>query len=174
MSKCSCIQSDEWNIDIEVLDTKTIKFVDYSVWNTTYPYVVPDFHKVTMEIPELSQKFELNIKPNDSTIITVDDLNINGCLPDGIFCFEAYSCYSCKDNSWGERKFTIHKAVLPQTQCKVASLIATHEDESLALTFHSKLKQLEAVSRIGQTSKAQDLFSSLQDDLNNYKCKSCC
>lgn len=173
MSKCSCIIGTEWNFDIECLDTQTLKFVDYTNWNTTEPYVVPDSHEVMLTIPELDRTFRINIKPQDSTIITSKDLGLGNCIPDGIYCLEAYTCKSCKDNSWGERKLTKQVVVIPQTKCKVANLVAT-EDESLALKFFSKIKSLENVASVGQLTRAQDIYSDLQNELDNYSCKSCC
>jgi len=169
---CSCIKGSAWNFDIEVVDVKTLRYSDYSEWNETHPYVIPDKHTITVTTPR-NTKVELEVNPQGSTIISGTDLGFSACIDDGVYCIEAYSCKSCDSGDWGEKKFTKQLAVLPQSDCKVKNLIATG-DESTANKMSSKLKQIEGLSKIGQDQKVADLYTIFNRELEKLNCSSCC
>lgn len=168
---CSCIKGTSWNFDIECIDVKTLRYTDFSDWNTTEPYVIPDKHVITITTPE-NKKVDINVNPGGTTIIKHSDLGFSSCIMDGVYCIEAYSCKSCNDDTWGEKKFTKQEAILPQSKCKVDNLRATGSDKANKMS--SKLKQIEGVSKIGQTSKAADLYKIFSRELEKLNCSSCC
>lgn len=168
---CSCISGNSWNYNIQIIDTKTLLYSDFSKWNEEEPYILPSSHEVKFTIN--GKVATIEVAPKGHTIITSKDLGFgNSCIEDSIVCIEAYSCKSCNDDTWGEKKFTKQEAILPQSKCKVDNLRATGSDKANKMS--SKLKQIEGVSKIGQTSKAADLYKIFSRELEKLNCSSCC
>lgn len=169
--KCSCIKGDSWHPILTALDTHTLVYDDNSDWNTDPPYKKPNKHKVTIETPS-GDSFVLEVNAKGRTYITPQDLGFKKCLKDGVYCIQAYSCYNCDTDKWGDRLFTKNVLIAPQLDCKVKKAMVNSEDKGLEL-FAKKL-ELESNASLGRMNEVRTLYSDLEDEVSNFECSNCC
>jgi hypothetical protein len=166
---CSCIKA-LYDFHVDPLDTNRFNYIDLSSWMDEPPYVIPPTKEVEITLPSGKVVF-INIKPQDSTIITAQDLGLGQCLQDGIYCFKVNECSNCGNT--GGKTYSKQVAILAKTECQVDNLMATEKDFKSISDLKAKLDQIKAVSMLGKKEEAADLFKILSVELKRYNCNSC-
>lgn len=162
---CSCIRNN-FNFNIKVLSCGELLFEDLSEWMTEDYYVIPDEYEIKIKLPS-DTEISIFVDTEKATKISSSDLFYTACFPDGIYCFSTESC---------GKKYTRNRAIVCNTECRLANLIreASKENNKEKWDEVIKLKaSLDAVythAELNNFELANDEYKILKKKLDNLNC----
>lgn len=165
MGTCSCINGSgsAFNFKLEPLDCETLIFTDLSEWMSDDNYTVPDSHTITVTTPT-SKQVEVDIRPNNNSIIKGNDLNQGDCFLDGIYCFNIVSCGI---------SYTRHSAIVCTLECRLDNLISQAEDKEDFEKISEIKNYIESAkinASFGKPKKANEMFKLAEKELSKLNC----
>lgn len=164
--ECGCIKN-YFDVHLEFLDCKHIKITDQSEWMQDEAYIIPKEYDATFEIKTWRSSKNVKIPTNGFKIYSSDDFGLE-CFGDDILCITTQSCGI---------KYTIQKALICESECKIQELIAnakSNEDYETANDFYLKTESIKANIAIGRNEVASDLLETLKKQLRRYECNAHC
>jgi hypothetical protein len=163
---CGCIKN-YFDVHVEFLDCKHLKVQDQSEWMQDEAYNTPKEYDATFTIKTWRATKSVTIPTNGFKVYKAQDFGLE-CFGDDILCIEANSCGV---------KYTIQKALLCQSECKVQELLASAkntEDYDVANKFASIIESIKANVALNRTDVASDLLETLKKQLKRYDCNAHC
>lgn len=163
---CGCIKN-YFDIHLEFLDCKHIKIADQSEWMQGDAYVIPKEYNANFNIKTWRSEKAITIPINGFKVYSAQDFGLE-CFGDDILCITTESCGV---------KYTIQKALICQSECKVQELIANAksiEDYDIANDFYLKIESIKANVMLNRIDAASDLLETLKKQLKRYECNAHC
>ena len=89
MASCACIKGN-YLFSTEAIDSNNLLYTDLSDWMEGENYASPGPYSIMVIPPGKISPVTIQVDAQTTTKITNADLG--GCLVDGIYCFETFSC----------------------------------------------------------------------------------
>ena len=163
---CSCIRNN-FNFHIKVLSCGELLYEDLNNWMTEDYYVIQEDYEVSIKFPS-DTEIKVVVDTEQSTKLNASELIHTACFPDGIYCFSVESC---------GKKYTRNKAIVCNTECRLANLIREASKENNKEKWEEVIKlkaSLDAVyahSELGNFELANEEYKYLKKKLDNLNCK---
>ena len=168
---CSCIKGEgsKFDINLDMLDCQTLYLTDLSNWNTGGGYELPTTYSIKVTLPTSNKEVTIEVKPQESTILKGEDLEVGECFPDGIYCFSTESCGVI---------YTRNKAITCLTECRIERLTEKLAKQEVRLDKYVEITNyltiIKSSAESGQPKKAAELYKILQKELDNLDCECSC
>jgi len=163
---CSCIKKEAQAFDfvLTTYDCKSLIITDLTNWMINDGYVIPDRFDVAIVLPNQS-KVSVHFMGNTTTKINAQDLVGSECLPDGIYCFNTFSC---------GYNYQRVKAVVCTLRCKLDDLISKSDDHEEINRLDNLITSIEVSAELGMEQQAKDLFKVATKELDKHSCTCYC
>lgn len=161
-----CIKKN-FDLFITYTDCKHIVIEDQSRWMTDIGYDKPETIDVVIRLDNRGLEVTKPIYTERRNILTTIDLfgtTEEQCFVDDIYCFIVESC---------GLTYTISRAYLCNTLCKIDQLVARSPDDRSLDNLRVQAQAIEINARLGKTQTASELFKSLNKKLENITCNHC-
>lgn len=163
---CACIKGI-FDLHVSSGDCRNMVIEDQSLWMIGTGFSAAQPYEVTVVNPAFNSNVTLTINPDKRNVFTTVDLldsKTPECISDGIYCFKTESC---------DKKYTINKAYLCNSRCKIDTLISHNIDvQEVEYLFRS----VEINVKLNRLLIASEIFDILQNKLKILGCDKfkCC
>lgn len=167
----SSVIAGVYDFSLSYTTCKRLEYLDNSEWMVGGQYAVPTIYTIRITSPEGRFK-DLQVFAQAPNILTPEQLGYSGCLPGGIYKFQALDGHGV-----GGHGYIKKVGIFCDEECglqKAISKLQPGEDDSHIQKIKDSLYYARNAAELGDTSQVIDWLKIIKSELRRLNCACKC